>query len=150
MLADFAINSTKIIYEVLNTEVIVINFSTGDYYELPHVAKHVWQSLEQHLSTANIIQLLSNFFKKDPEQVKMDVENFVTQLLEHGLIIESDNSATLSVEDLENIIGQDCRHWEYDKPAVNKYSEVQNLLLLDPIHDVDETGWPNIPQEQLC
>ena len=28
-------------------------------------------------------------------------------------------------------------------PVLNKYSDMQDLLLLDPIHDVDEeAGWP--------
>jgi hypothetical protein len=25
---------------------------------------------------------------------------------------------------------------------LNKYSDMQELLLLDPIHDVDDAGWP--------
>jgi len=27
-------------------------------------------------------------------------------------------------------------------PTVAVYSDMEDLLLLDPIHDVDETGWP--------
>jgi hypothetical protein len=28
-------------------------------------------------------------------------------------------------------------------PVLNKYTDMQDLLLLDPIHEVDERGWPN-------
>ena len=28
-------------------------------------------------------------------------------------------------------------------PVLHKYTDMEDLLLLDPIHDVDESGWPN-------
>jgi hypothetical protein len=27
-------------------------------------------------------------------------------------------------------------------PVLEKYTDMQELLLLDPIHDVEEAGWP--------
>ena len=27
-------------------------------------------------------------------------------------------------------------------PTLSRYTEMQDLLLLDPIHDVDDSGWP--------
>jgi hypothetical protein len=37
----------------------------------------------------------------------------------------------------------------YEAPALHKYNDMQDLLLLDPVHDVDETGWPNISPEKV-
>jgi hypothetical protein len=31
---------------------------------------------------------------------------------------------------------------------LHKYTDMEELLLLDPIHDVDETGWPNKSPER--
>ena len=28
-------------------------------------------------------------------------------------------------------------------PELKRYADMQDLLLLDPVHDVDEKGWPN-------
>jgi len=36
----------------------------------------------------------------------------------------------------------------FDAPVLHSYTDMQDVLLLDPIHDVDETGWPssrNVP-----
>jgi hypothetical protein len=33
---------------------------------------------------------------------------------------------------------------DFEPPKFAKYNDMQNLLLSDPIHDVDETGWPNL------
>ena len=30
----------------------------------------------------------------------------------------------------------------FHPPVLNVFSDMQDLLLLDPIHDVDATGWP--------
>jgi hypothetical protein len=28
-------------------------------------------------------------------------------------------------------------------PVLERYTDMQELLFLDPIHDVDESGWPH-------
>ena len=30
----------------------------------------------------------------------------------------------------------------FDPPRLEKYSDMQDYLLIDPIHEVDEPGWP--------
>jgi hypothetical protein len=30
----------------------------------------------------------------------------------------------------------------FELPAMEKYGDMQDLLLSDPIHEVDEAGWP--------
>ena len=35
----------------------------------------------------------------------------------------------------------------YVAPTLQKYSDMQDLLLIDPVHEVDETGWPNRPAD---
>jgi hypothetical protein len=33
-------------------------------------------------------------------------------------------------------------------PTLTVYADMQDLFQLDPIHDVDETGWPSRPAEE--
>jgi hypothetical protein len=37
----------------------------------------------------------------------------------------------------------DGKQQEFSRPILTKYTDMKELLLLDPIHEVDETGWPN-------
>ena len=32
----------------------------------------------------------------------------------------------------------------FEAPILHKYTDMQDLLLLDPIHEVDEAGWPSV------
>jgi hypothetical protein len=132
----YRINKSRIVYEMLNTEVIVIDFNTGNYFALIHVAKLVWQFLEQEVSMQKMVQILSNAFRCEPDIIANDLKVFFDELLQNGLIEEgSEISAGMANE--FNIDG-----WVYDPPKLEKYSDVQNLLLLDPIHEVADGGWP--------
>ena len=33
------------------------------------------------------------------------------------------------------------RLW-FEAPSLEKYTDMQDLVLLDPVHEVDQTGWP--------
>ncbi len=35
------------------------------------------------------------------------------------------------------------RHGHFEPPKLAKYTNMSDLLMLDPVHDVDEQGWPN-------
>ncbi len=41
-----------------------------------------------------------------------------------------------------NAVSTDESKTPFQIPVLDVYSDMQDLLLLDPIHDVDETGWP--------
>jgi hypothetical protein len=35
----------------------------------------------------------------------------------------------------------------FEMPKLSKYTDMEDLLALDPIHEVDEMGWPNAKLE---
>jgi hypothetical protein len=69
------------------------------------------------------------------------VTNFVAQLEQEGLVEASRSPADpVPVSALPRLIEQKR---PFVAPTLKKYSEIEDLLLLDPIHDVDDSGWPN-------
>ena len=135
----YRIPRPRIVYEVLNTEVISIDFNTGNYYALVHVAKQIWQMIEQSFFFDQIVRLLADHFHLELDTVRLDVAPFIEELLKEGLIevSESENSCGSADSIFAAAVG-----WEYDVPKLQTYTDVQNLLLLDPIHEVTEGGWP--------
>ena len=136
---QYRIDRSRIVYEVLKSEVIAIDFNTGNYYAITHVAKQVWQLIEQQMPLDQIAQLLANHYKCEMGKVLHDVQHFVEEMLEEGLVELS--TETQKAQDLTNPIEMP-EGWEYDVPRLQKYSDVQDLLMLDPIHEVTEAGWP--------
>ncbi len=61
---------------------------------------------------------------------------------ETRLLSVSEGAASpLALPDGSAATAKDVRR--FTEPTVHTYADMQDLLLLDPIHDVDETGWPN-------
>lgn len=133
---SYAICRSKIIYEVLNTEVILIDFNTGDYYTLTHVAKDVWLLIEQQVPMEQMAQILSQHYKCEIDLISQDLQQFINELLGNGLIELIEESKTVELSPIN------FQELSYIRPEVQKYGDVQHLLLLDPIHEVTEAGWP--------
>jgi hypothetical protein len=62
----------------------------------------------------------------------------LVQLQQENLIVPVDGETAVDLQPSNN--GHDKP--SFTPPLLHKYSDMQELLLLDPIHDVDEAGWP--------
>ena len=70
------------------------------------------------------------------------VEN-IEKLIEEELVVTIGNgdASTFTIdENSEKEFSKAAS--KLDKLTINKYSDMQDMLLLDPIHDVDDKGWP--------
>jgi hypothetical protein len=132
----------KAVYEILDTEAIVINFETGDYYTLPCLAKQIWQMIEKNASVDQMIEAFIQYHHCDHNTVQQHITLFLNQLVTEGLLEPAEE--TTCNDNLLNILNKDAKYqWDYNLPVIHKYSDIDNLLLLDPVHDVDSSGWPN-------
>jgi len=73
------------------------------------------------------------------------VNSFITQLQQEGLVIPIDNKLADSPlpNNWKEQITAKKNKTVFNVPVLNKYTDMQDLLLLDPIHEVDATGWPS-------
>jgi hypothetical protein len=126
----FEINTPQIAAENLDGEVMAINFQDGLYFSLRDSAAAIWLLLEAHHEIEAIVGALEPHLKDAARLVPA----FVSELEQHALIRYS-NSVAKVVD-----IGQ----FDTLKPPVlEKFDDMQALLLLDPIHEVEPTqGWP--------
>lgn len=144
----FRINSPKVVHETIDGEVIVVNLDLGDYYSLVKVAVDVWHGIERGISQEKLIAEISDSYEGSYEEIQAAVYSFLEKLQLEKLIVSQ-------TEDTDNITnngnGQDYTHQSADKakfepPTLEKFTDMEDLLLLDPIHEVEETGWPNAKQ----
>jgi hypothetical protein len=70
---------------------------------------------------------------------------FLNQLQQEGLVIAIDDKSTDSPlpQNWKDQITVNGNKTVFNAPVLNKYTDMQDLLLLDPIHEVDATGWPS-------
>ena len=129
---SYEIPSTAIIHELLDNEIIIANLRVGTYYSVRESGIPIWQLLVAGHRLDAIAKLLDQKYHGD---FSSPICSFLDQLLAENLLTPSQNRCPTSFEPL----------WpqEYATPVFSKYEEMKNLLMIDPIHEVDEKGWPS-------
>jgi len=105
----------------------------------------IWSLIEKHIPLYEIIEDISRRYKGNGTMIEQAVLHLVNELNQENLIIEdnSETSETNSGFDYREISGAETKRMAFEAPILHKYNDMQELLLLDPIHDVEETGWPS-------
>ncbi len=131
------IATSQVISEVVDDEAIIINSLTGAYYSLDPVGSMLWANLVHGARSAESLErLVIDGFDVDEAVARAEVNALVRNLLDEGLLEESDDMP------LEVTGAAPATRRAYTTPALAKYTDMEELLLLDPIHEVDAQGWP--------
>jgi hypothetical protein len=134
----FRVNAPSVAWEDFDDEVIMVNLESGQYYSTRAVGAEIWRRLEKGACVSAVEQAIAALYDVDGVVAAEAVSAFVGQLSEHGLMLPNDEAATQAPSDA--VTGPKR---PFQTPVLEMYSDMQDLLLLDPIHDVDESGWPN-------
>ena len=135
----FRAKSPSVVSEIIDGEVVVLNLDSGNYYSADQVGAVLWRWMELGFGTDEMLnELRRRFPHTDPAEMGNGIANFFAQLEEHNLVVAVDAPREASGEAINGAeLGG-----AFVTPALQCYSDMQDLLLLDPIHDVDEAGWP--------
>jgi len=140
----FKINSPKVIHENFDDETVIVNLDTGNYYSFDKTAAIIWGLIESGVSMAEIIQFIGERYRGELAETNKLLHAFIAELHKEQLIIPLD-SHLVPIEKSFN--SQSRAEPNADKPffqapIMQKFTDMQDLLLLDPIHEVNEKGWP--------
>ena len=138
---QFVVNSPSVVSEVIDGEVVIMNLTSGNYYSSEQTGAAIWGWIEEGRSLEAIARLVSERYDVGPEDVAAALTTFVDRLIEEKLVREVTAAAPLAAEAGETARTPLTRE-RFVSPQLQVYSDMQDLLLLDPIHDVDDTGWP--------
>jgi hypothetical protein len=142
-----AINVSRVVHETIDGETILLNLETGNYFSLDATGAVVWQLLQNTNIAAEIIDFFQKGRGAQAEEIEIAIISFITELVKEELIVEKDGGDSQNdfPESANNrdLIKQYLKTAPFTPPVLNKYTDMQELLQLDPIHDVEETtGWP--------
>src|SRR5689334_15492577 len=126
-----------ITHEHLDDQVIMINLETGAYFALEAAAADCWSALVAGAAFDDIVSDVVRRYDVDEPSAARDVEAFVDSMVTEGLVQWSTEPAIPLVAD-----GVVAPRATYRAPAIEKHDDLEELLLLDPIHDVGPEGWP--------
>lgn len=137
------VNEPNVVHETIEGETILLNLGTGNYYSIEWPGTFVWDLLAE---TGDIDGIKKAFVEANSEkesEVDKAYSQFIDLLFEEELVVAVENaegSVFSNNNKSKDEFGKALS--KLDKLTLNKYSDMKDMLLLDPIHDVDEKGWP--------
>ena len=121
----FQVQVADVAAKVIDGEAIIMNLSNGLYFSMDKVGAAVWELMEKGHSVGEMIDSLESHFTVDPATLQGDVVRLLEELVAEGLIHEGDVSPAGTI-DFHSDLGP------YSAPILNKYSDMADLLALDP------------------
>ncbi len=147
-MTHFRVNAPNVIHETIDGEAVIVNLQTGSYYSIDKVGAAVWQRMEQGLGVARIVAAIAAEYAGDAADIEAGVRQLFTQLQDEGLVVAADASAGDDAAAAGNGSAAAEARPPFERPVLHKYTDMEDLLLLDPIHDVGDKGWPNAPAKK--
>lgn len=140
MADSFRVNGPQVIHESIDGEVIVIDLGTGSYYSLKGSGAEVWDVLDRHgvATEDHLVNALATRFDCSRQELATGVGSLLKELRDEGLVVEAE-AANASVSPVQAASGSKA---PFEPPRLEKFTDMQDLVLLDPVHEVDATGWP--------
>jgi hypothetical protein len=149
--------SERVVHETLGGEVILIHLDTGNYYSLRGAGSDVWELLEAGGDAQAIADALAARYEGDPDLIRSSVAEVLDRLVDEGLAAADQggnghpggaaaNGAAANGAAANGAVANgssangDARPFE--PPILERYTDMQEYLLVDPIHDVDSGAWP--------
>ena len=134
--SGYRINEPAVISEVIEGEAIILNFESGTYYSLNESARSIWEDLAAGVTTTSLVERLGSRYGPGVTPCAIDIRDFVAKLEREQLIVAAPERAAVEMPPSTPAEG------DYESPQLEKFTDLQELLLLDPIHEMDEAGRP--------
>ncbi|MEM1088402.1 MAG: PqqD family protein, partial [Pseudomonadota bacterium] len=93
--------------------------------------------VEAVFSSDQIVESLASTYDLSSSDALTATTGFIDQLLANRLVEENSELTPAT----ENTIPEKPAG-SYELPELTVYEDMQDLLLLDPIHDTEDEGWP--------
>lgn len=126
----FRINSPKVIHQIFDTEVVIVNLESGIYYSAGGSGIEVWRQLDAGILPRQITDAFAPF------GAQSEIKSYLEELEREQLIVPSEEQA--GAETMETFPSITT----FVSPTLHKFTDMREMLLVDPIHELDEGGWP--------
>lgn len=142
----YRICSPPVAHETIDGEVVIVNLHSGFYYSLQGTGGEIWALLAIGTAGPAIAEHLRSQYR-DPEGIlDSELARFLDQLQAEGIIVPCEQASGAQ----RDLTGSSCPRPEqqasvpdFTPLVLHKFTDMRDLLRLDPIHEVDEGGWPH-------
>jgi hypothetical protein len=166
----FYVRPDDIVHDTIEGETVVIDLRNGVYFRFDGAATHAWTVLLDRATEAELIDRLEAAFAGSRAAIAEQVHGFLIALYSDGIIRREDASAAasagevagpdpgapdaprdafagLSVDRFDHLRAMagaaPAAKLPFDGMTVNRFDDLDELLAIDPVHEVEDAGWPH-------
>ena|SRR5262245_23678011 len=139
----FRTNGPNLVSEIIDGEAVIINLEKGSYYTLDKAGAVIWNCIKTGASYTEILETTLQRYEGEPTEVERGVQSLLDQLELEGLLAtDEDPGLPAKPADFKSETESEMHKSDFEAPVLSKYTDMEAILMLDPIHEVDSTGWP--------
>jgi Coenzyme PQQ synthesis protein D (PqqD) len=139
-------SSGRVVHETIDGETILIHLDTGAYYSLDGSGAAAWELLASGSSQPAVAESLARAYDADADAdtdaIADALRSLVADLAAEGLLEPAPEPTVNGHVPVAAVVSDQPRA-AFVMPILRKYTDMQEFLLVDPIHETDDTGWPN-------
>jgi hypothetical protein len=133
---EYRVETSRFYYDYADGLAIVIDSATGTYYGMNVLGSAVFDQLVHGAAPAEVLDQLRQM-TGCPLQIEQTFIHFLSQVRDFGLLVAEEKQGK-PAQSFDEKVTADGFLLE-----VKEFAEIQEILLADPIHDVQsDFGWP--------
>jgi hypothetical protein len=138
----------RLMHETIEGETIMINGETGNYYSLNSVGSAIWRAIEANAAPDQIVRFIAARYEAPRDEIRAAVNDFLAELEREELVVRGGAAGEPRLE-LLAVDSAVSTTSPFSRPSLEKHTDMQDLILLDPVHEVDpQRGWPHAGSPQ--
>lgn len=130
--ARYEVNHPDVVGESVDGEALIVHLGNGAYYSSRGTGDAAWQLFAAGATVREAASAVAD--GRALPDVEAALGRFLDELVSEGLLRPRQADA--------DVVAPALPPAPFSEPVLEKYTDMQDLLLLDPIHEVEAEGWP--------
>lgn len=139
----YRVNGPRFVDETIDGEALVMDMVKGAYYTCLGPAAVAWNALKGGLEPGEVAALLTSRYQISSTDADTDVAAFVAELVREEMLVVREGSSSVGTRTHGD--GDTAAPGPYEALTFERYTDLADLILLDPVHDVSDAGWTHEP-----
>ena len=127
------------IFERFDEEIVAIQLATGAYHSISGAGVDAFLLLSAEPTIPELAKALAEKYLASAAAIEQDLDPFLEQLRKESLVIAHSEGAHRGGQCSVSHSGPLL---PYKPPAIQPFRDLEELFLIDPVHEVGPVGWP--------
>jgi len=137
MQESYKVAGIHVAHQIIDGELIVVDLLQGIYFSITGSGSTIWQHLVTGHAVDQIVNHMLLCYDASRTEIEATVDKLIQQLLDESLLTKSEEPAIPLAVPAADVVKR-----PFEPVKFEKYTDMDAALMLDPVHDTDESGWP--------